>query len=187
MTTPVPVERYDGTAQALHWLTFGLLAISIPVAIVLATAPPEGALKFRLYTLHESIGLTVWLITVARLVWRVRHPPPPLANMPHVLARLRHVVHGGIYAVLLTMPIVGWGGNSAYGFPPHFWWLIELPSIAPTDKALGALLIGAHRALGYALLALLVAHVAGALWHHFVWKDGTLLRMMPARRGDSAS
>jgi cytochrome b561 len=182
VTTPAPVERYDGIAQALHWLTFGLLAISIPVAIVLAKAPPEGALKFRLYTLHESIGLTVWLITVARLVWRVRHPPPVLANMPHLLARLRHVVHGGLYALLLTMPIVGWAGGSAFGFPPDFWWLVQLPPITPQDKTLGAFLIGAHKALGYALIVLLAFHVIAALFHHFAWKDGTLTRMMPRPR-----
>jgi len=184
--TPAPGPRYDGVAQALHWLTASLLAVGIPVAVVLAKAPPEGALKDRLYTLHESIGLTVWLIALARVAWRSRHPPPPPVNLPPAIRRAQKVVHGGLYAALLAMPVLGWAANSALGFPPHFWWLVGLPSIAPEGKVLGFGLLGAHRALGYALILLLALHVGGAFWHHLVRKDDTLRRMLPGSRDASS-
>jgi len=177
-------ERYAPAAQALHWATVALLAVSIPIALVLHWSPPaDEPLKFRLYTLHESIGLTVWVLTLARAAWRLRHPPPPpLPSWSPLVRRASKTVQGGLYAVLLTMPIVGWAANSASGFPTTFWWAIELPAIAPANKNLGWGLIGAHRALGYALIVLLVAHVGGALRHHFVLRDDTLRRMLPGAR-----
>jgi cytochrome b561 len=183
VTAPeAPTFRYDRRARLFHWATAGLLAVAIPVAVLLAWAPPEGALKFRLYTLHESIGLTVWVLTLARLAWRRRHPPPPNPALSPLVRRASKTVHGGLYACLLAMPPLGWAANSALGFPPHLWWLVELPAIAPAGKALGFGLLGAHRALGYAIVALLAAHVAGALWHHLVVRDDTLRRMLPAPR-----
>jgi len=101
-------------------------------------------------------------VTLARITWRRRHPPPP------ALARGRNAVFVLLYACLLVMPVLGWIANSAFGFPPHCWWLVELPSIAAANKPPG--------------FALLAVHVGGALWHHFVWKDGTLGRMMPGPR-----
>ena len=177
-------ERYAPVAQALHWATVALLAVSIPVALVLHWSPPaDEPVKFRLYTLHESIGLTVWVLTLVRLAWRLRRPPPPpLPDWSPLVRRASKTVHGGLYAVLLTMPIIGWAANSALGFPPDFWWLVDLPSIAPASKPLGFGLLGAHRALGYALIALLVAHVGGALWHHLGVRDDTLRRMLPGAR-----
>lgn len=177
-------ERYTPAAQAFHWATAALIAVTIPVALVLSFSPPaDEPLKFRLYTLHESIGLTIWVLTLARLAWRLRHPPPPpLPGWSPLVRRASKSVHGGLYAVLLTMPIVGWAANSALGFPPHLWWVIQLPSIAPASKPLGFGLLGAHRALGYALILLLVAHVAGALWHHLGARDDTLRRMLPGSR-----
>ena len=179
-----PEPRYAPFAQALHWATVALLAVSIPVAMVLHWAPPDDEpLKFRLYTLHESIGLTVWLMTLARAAWRATHPPPPpLPSWTPLVRRASKAVHGGLYAILLAMPLVGWAANSALGFPPDFWWLVPLPPIAPPSKALGFGLLGAHRALGYALILLLIAHVGGALRHQFVLRDGTLRRMLPAPR-----
>ena len=183
MTAPAAEPaRYGRPARTLHWTTAALLAVSIPVAVVLAWAPPADELKFRLYTLHESIGLTVWLLTLARLAWRLRHPPPPNPALSPLVRRASKTVHGGLYACLLAMPLLGWAANSALGFPPDFWWLVELPAIAPAGKALGFFLLGAHKALGYAIVALLAAHVAGALWHHFVVGDDTLRRMLPPPR-----
>ncbi|MGE0726143.1 MAG: cytochrome b, partial [Alphaproteobacteria bacterium] len=141
---PVPVPQgYTAPARAFHWATALLLAVSIPMGLTM-TRLPEGndALKFTLYHWHEWIGLTVWLIAVIRVSWRIGHPPPP--HVPP-LSRFKRVaseaVHGLLYVALLTMPIVGWIGNAAFGFSLEPFGLFALPDPVGEDKALGRLLL----------------------------------------------
>ena len=175
--------RYDPVAQALHWLTFALLAVSIPIAILLANVEFRDALKYALYDVHQSIGLTVGALTLARLAWRWRNPPPPRpSSLPPGLVLGERIVHAALYALLLIMPMLGWLADSALGFAPNYWWLVELPPLLEKNNPLGLWLLGFHKWLGFALLALLALHVGAALWHHFVRRDGTLGRMLPAPR-----
>ncbi len=172
--------RYDATSRLLHWATVALVLAAAGLGLWIAHArPEEEALKLRLYTLHESIGVTIWLVTLLRLAWRLGHPPPPLpADMPDALkfaARLNHVA---FYLWLLTMPAVGFVATNAWGFSLTWFGLVPLPGPVGKDVPLAETLTLVHRVMAWSLVAMIGLHVSGALWHHFVRRDGTLRKML---------
>jgi cytochrome b561 len=172
-------ERYGGVAQALHWLTAGLIFVMIPLGFYMEGLP-LGQFKFDLYQVHKSLGLTVLLLVLARLIWRARHPAPPLpVGMPgweRVAARVTHVA---LYGLLIAQPLIGFLHSNAANFPVVFWGLVPLPALIGANEALADSLISAHAVVGFALTLLVVMHIAAALRHHFVKRDAVLLRMLP--------
>lgn len=169
--------RYSGGAILLHWLIAALLLANIVVAFTMEDAR-------SLMPLHKSIGITVLLLTLVRIGWRLTHAAPPLpatlAPWERIAAR---VTHGAFYLLLLAMPLLGWATSSAgkwgtgalFGIIPWF----DLP-IAKSDdlhEAMGE----AHELAAYLTIALIALHVAGALKHQFVDRDGTLSRILPGR------
>jgi cytochrome b561 len=89
-----------------------------------------------------------------------------------------HLVHWALYAGLLVNPILGWLGVSAFGATIDFLWLVELPSLIAKDEVLSERILGAHKLIGILMALALSAHIGGALFHHFIRKDRTLLRML---------
>jgi cytochrome b561 len=172
---------YTQTARSIHWLTAALIAVMFGLGLSM-TRMPASDFKIQVYSVHEWIGLTIWALTALRLIWRQFHPPPPPIPMP----RLQHfgasVVHAALYIVLLVLPISGWLMSSAFGFPVVYLGLIPLPDLVPVDRALAARLQRLHFTLAMALLALVAAHAAAALYHHLVRRDDTLRRMWPGLR-----
>ena len=166
-------------AKALHWIialaVFALLGVGLWM-----TGLPLGLLKFKVYGWPKWIGLTGLVLTVARLWWRWRHPPPALPGaVPAWERRAAHAAHGTLFFLLLAMPISGWLMNSAAGFPLQWFGLFNLPSIAPHDRDLHELAESMHEWLFWALVALAAAHAAAALYHHLFQRDATLARMLP--------
>ncbi|MGI9381995.1 MAG: cytochrome b/b6 domain-containing protein, partial [Methyloligellaceae bacterium] len=148
--------------------------------------------KFSLYQLHKSLGVTVFAVTLFRLVWRWTHARPPYpASMAPWEKRAASANHGLLYVLLVVLPLSGWAMVSASTFPVPtvlFGWL-PLPHIAPLaeltpdgKRAIEPILKGVHLALAATVATLITLHVAAALRHHFVLQDGLLRRMWPARR-----
>jgi cytochrome b561 len=136
--------------------------------------------KLQLYSYHKWIGITVLLLVVLRLLWRATHRPPPLLpGMPRWQEIAAHGVHHGLYLLMLAVPLTGWLMSSALGFPVVWFGVLPLPDLIGKDKALGEALKEVHETLNYALLALVLAHVAGAIKHQLMDRDGTLARMLP--------
>lgn len=177
---PHAPARYDATSRLLHWATVALVLAGAGLGLWIAYArPEEEAFKLRLYTLHESIGVTIWLVTLVRLAWRLGHPPPPLpADMPNPLKFAARLNHAAFYLWLLTMPVVGFVATNAWGFPLTWFWLVPLPDPVGKDVPLAETLTLIHRIMAWSLVAMIVLHVSGALWHHFVRRDGTLRKML---------
>lgn len=172
-------KRYGAVAQTLHWLTAGLIFIMIPLGFYMEGLP-IGQLKFDLYQLHKSLGLTVLLIVLVRLFWRARNPVPALpAATPAWERAAARFTHIALYALLIVQPLLGFLHSNAANFPIVFWGLIPLPALIGTDEALAETLISIHAAIGLALTALLALHVAAALRHHFLKRDDVLVRMLP--------
>ncbi|MBI5658822.1 MAG: cytochrome b [Nitrosomonadales bacterium] len=171
--------RYTATAIALHWVTALLLIVTFPLGVYmhgLALSP----FKLQLVSYHKWIGVTVLLLTVARLAWRVKHVPPPLPEtVPLWQQRAAQGLHLLLFVLLLVIPVSGWLMSSAKGVPVVYLGLVQLPDLVGKDKALGDTLQEVHEALNFGLLALAGMHVAAALKHHFLDKDTTLLRMLP--------
>jgi cytochrome b561 len=172
--------RYNGVAIALHWLVAGAIFTTFPLGLYMADLPLSPR-KLELVSYHKWIGVTVLALMCLRLAWRLTQRPPPLPTMPVWQRRAAVGVHWALYALLLAIPVSGWLYSSAAGVPTVYLGLWQLPDLVAKDQALAEALKLVHKSLNFALLALLVVHIAAAVKHHFVDRDGLLARMLPGR------
>jgi cytochrome b561 len=179
--------RYTSTAIALHWLTFALIACGFALAVYMVDLP-LSPLKLKYFSWHKWLGVTVFLVVLARLAWRFTHRPPALpANIPAWQQRAAGAAHIALYALIFIIPLTGWLYSSAAGVPTVYLGIVQLPDLVMKDKALAAQLKALHVTLNYTLLALVVLHAAAALKHHFSERDDVLRRMLPrvnSRKGN---
>ncbi len=169
---------YGLTARTLHCITAGLVLTTIPIGIVMANAA-DGALKDTLYDLHRSIGTVIMPLIIVRLGYRLTHPPLPLPDdVPPIQQRAARATHWALYALLIVQPFVGWVATSAYGAPIMVFGLFQLPPIWPQDQPFSDRVFVVHQVMGLAIAGLALGHIGAALHHHFVRKDGILMRMI---------
>lgn len=169
--------HYTHIAIALHWLMALLIFGTFPLGMYMSDLPlsPE---KLKLYSYHKWIGITVLAFAMLRLGWRIFHRSPPLpSSMPRWQQTASHTIHYLLYSFLFVVPLSGWLMSSAKGFQTVWFGVLPLPDLVAKDKALGDLLAEVHEGLNWTLLALVSVHVAAALKHHFIDRDGLLLRM----------
>lgn len=181
-TTP---GHYTTVAIALHWL-LALVIVSLFVLGVYMTDLPFSPTRLKLYNWHKWAGISFLLLSVLRLVWRATHRPPALPAsisnaMPAWQNRAYHATHHLLYALFFAVPLLGWAYSSAAGFPIVWFGQIALPDLLSADKALAELIKPLHKASALALMGLAALHVAAALKHQWVDRDGLLLRMLPGR------
>ncbi len=171
--------RYPAAARWLHWLTAVLLVVVLTAGLwIVYFEPKDEGFKLRLYNIHESFGVIVFALAIARLLTRWRNPPPPLPHdTPVVIKRCARVTHLSLYALLLLMPAIGFLATNAWGFPLRLFDLIPLPSPIGKDEALAGTLSFLHGCGAIAIGALIGAHLAGAAHHTFIRRDGLLKRM----------
>jgi cytochrome b561 len=173
--------RYTGIAMLFHWV----LALGIVGAFCLGLYMadlPFSPTRLKLFNWHKWAGVTILALSALRLLWRLTHRPPADVPMPRLQARLAHLVHGLLYLAFFLVPLSGWAYSSAIGFPIVLFGVLPLPDFVPVSKALAATMKEGHELLAWTLAILVIAHVAGALKHQWIDKDGLLLRMMPRRR-----
>lgn len=176
MTKPT---RYTATAITLHWLIAFLIFAAFPLGVYMHELPLSPS-KLQLYSYHKWLGVTVFLFAVARLAWRATHIPPALpATVPDWQQRAAHGLHFLLYVLPFAIPLSGWLMSSAKGFQTIYLGVLPLPDLIGKDKALGELLTEVHETLNFALLGLFIAHVAAALKHHFIDRDGVLVQILP--------
>jgi len=171
--------HYDGVAKLLHWLIAFLILLIIPAGLVM-TRFDSGPLQDRLLTLHESIGISILVLTVLRFLWRILHgapPPSPSLNSFQIFAS--GTVHWLLYALLIVMPVSGYLFVVAGGFPLTWFDIFEVPKFVAKNEGLSKLGEKVHLVLQYAVYAAVGLHVAAALHHRFVKRDDVLSRMLP--------
>jgi cytochrome b561 len=173
-------SRYSTVSIVLHWTIAALLIANVLVGGWMEDA--QGSDKLGWFATHKSLGITVFVLTLVRLGWRIAHPWPPLpahmAGWERLLARTTHVL---FYGVLLAIPLLGWGAASAGGAPVTDWFgLFPVGNLPlPRSEDLGEALGGAHKLLIKATYVLIGLHVLGAIKHQFLNRDGVLHRMLP--------
>lgn len=178
----MPAPTYTRTAIVLHWLVALLILTALPWGLVM-TGLDLSPLKLKLYSWHKWLGVTIFAFVLLRLVWRLGHASPPLPpSIPAWQRALAGSTHALLYLLMLAIPISGWLMSSAKGFQTVYFGVLPLPDLLAKDKALGELLADLHAVLNTVLIALLAAHVAAALKHHFIDRDGVLARMLPMLR-----
>lgn len=172
---------FDPVIRFLHWLTLFLVATIFVLAfsIDFASSKEEAV---ALIQLHRSFGVTVWAVTLARLVWRQfsRFPNWP-ADMPQVMRFAAQWSEYALYALLLTQPILGLLQTNAHGDRVNLFLLGQLPAIIGQNRPLAKQLLEVHETVGLLLLGLIALHAAAALYHHFWRRDDTLEAMLPQR------
>ncbi len=178
-------ERYSAPAIALHWLIALLMCCGFGLGLYMVELrfSPQ---KLTYYSYHKWIGVTVFTLAVLRLVWRFTHRPPPLpASVPAWQQAVSGATHVLLYLLMLGIPLSGWTYSSAAGVPtvPFGVSALQLPDLVGRDRDLAVSLKFVHLTLNYTLAGLVLLHVAAALKHQFVDRDGILWRMLQSRRG----
>jgi cytochrome b561 len=170
-------DRYTRTAIALHWLiAFAVIAqFSFGWWMQGISKQPPGP-RADAFNLHKSIGLTLLALMTLRLIWRWWNPAPPLPTMPAWQARLARFNHALLYAALFTMPLAGYLGSVFSGYPVKYFGM-TLPAWGWKDSVLKDLCSTIHFVTSWVLASAVALHVAGALKHALLDRDGLLARM----------
>jgi cytochrome b561 len=172
--------RYGYVAQSMHWVTFALLVVQVTLGKI-ADDLTVGLERLVVMSRHKSFGITILALAILRLAWRWIDRPPPLPAMPGWQRFAAHVSHYGLYVLLFALPLSGWLMSSAANRPVSWFGLVQLPDFVAPDKALQEWMHDAHHFLIWTLFVLVAAHIAGALKHQFIDRDGLLFRMLPGR------
>ncbi len=176
-------NHWGSLAKAFHWTIVLLLLVQATIGLVMVELPRRPSI-IPVYSLHKSIGLTLLLLAILRLAWRMvdRRPldPPGMPRWQTLAARTGHLL---LYGLLFAVPLSGWLFDSASSLRPLLWWgVIDMPSLTGgPDKALKELAEDAHEWLFWLLVLVAAGHAAAALVHHFVSRDEVLRRMLPGR------
>jgi cytochrome b561 len=167
---------------AMHWLTVLCVVVAATLILLRDEVVDGRVLKQWLLEGHRHFGLFVLILFCLRVLLRIRLGKLPAAS--HTAWPLRMAAgatHIALYAVLLALPLLGWALSNAQDKPVHFFGL-TLPALVGGDEDLADRLQSLHIDAAWLLLALVSLHIAAALWHHFVLRDGTLRQMLPRRR-----
>lgn len=169
-------DQFSPLQRVLHWLMAAMVLAMLFIGVAMVST-----LKPRFLTLvaiHKPLGIAILVLVALRLVARWRYGAPPLpADLPALQAigaKLSHVV---LYGLLIAMPLIGWGMLSAGGYPVVILGSFHLPQILPHDDRLHAILRTAHTFLAYLFFATILLHIAAALFHALIRRDGVFRAM----------
>jgi cytochrome b561 len=172
--------RFDPTSIILHWLTVLLIIGQFTTAWLHDAVGHETSLALATLATHRTMGVLIWTVGLARLVWRRRFAdlPPFPESMPKLQQWIAKANEYGLYVLLLAQPITGLGDVVFHGRPfTLFIW--QVPALLAPDPAIRSLFHEAHELGAKALLALIGLHAGAALFHGLVLRDGVLQRMLP--------
>lgn len=175
------ISTYNRLARALHWLLALALVGMFALGLYMADLPFSPQ-RLKLYSWHKWAGVLVLTLSAVRLMWRLTHRPPALpAQIQRGMSTWQRWAHQGthisLYALFFATPLLGWAYSSAAGFPIVLFGVWPLPDFVPVSDSLAEALKPLHRLSAFAMAALVLLHVAGALKHHFIDRDGLLKRM----------
>jgi cytochrome b561 len=169
-------RRFSILQRVLHWLMAILVLAMLFVGVSMVSTLKPGFLT--LIAIHKPLGIAILVLAVLRLGvrWGLGAPalPDDLPRAQALAAKLSHVV---LYALLIVMPLVGWGMLSAGGYPVVLYGSLHLPEILPHDDQLYAILRMTHTVLAYLFFAAILLHVAAALFHALIRRDGVFRAM----------
>lgn len=181
-------SHYGAVSKTFHWLTALGILVVIPLGIIANDLPYDTADQLAdkawLFSLHKTVGVTLFLVALARILWALSQPKPtPLHPDRKVETVLAETVHWLLYGSLVLVPLSGWVHHAATeGFAPIWWPFGQNLPLVPESLPVAEAAAGLHVVFERVLVVSLVLHIAGAIKHAVVDKDQTLARMLPRRR-----
>ncbi|WP_322892662.1 MULTISPECIES: cytochrome b/b6 domain-containing protein [unclassified Yoonia] len=195
-------QTYGSVTKTFHWLTALLILALVPLGLIANALPYETdaelALKAQVFSVHKTLGVLVFFVALARIIWAVSQPKPgDLNHDKKAQSTLAAVVHWTLYISLFAVPLSGWVHHAATsGFAPIWWPFGQGLPFVPLNETVAESAAALHWLFSKIMIASILLHVAGALKHHFIDKDATLRRMwfgradapqVPAHRGGFAA
>jgi cytochrome b561 len=170
--------QYGTTAKVFHWLIVVFLIAQYLIGWLMPDLhrdmKPGAAMTF-----HASIGMTILILIVSRLAWRMTHPVAPESSLAPWQRLTSEAVHWLLYALVLATTITGWLFASFRGWSMSLFFLAPMPMLGSDNPAAGKVIDGLHQAMEWALLVMVGLHVAAALVHIFVYRNRVMQRMLP--------
>jgi cytochrome b561 len=172
--------RFSAVQRLLHWLmAIGILAM---LFIGVGMVSTIGRQYVPLLIAHKTLGIAILVLALVRLLVRFVSGAPALpADLPEPMRLAAHLSHVGLYALMIGMPLIGWAMMSAAAYPIVLFGGIRLPPILPQSASLHTILWSAHFYLAFAFFALVMVHLAAALFHGLVRRDGVLQTMLSGK------
>lgn len=175
-------DDWGSIARSLHWLIAALILLQYGLGWIAADMRVSPQ-KIEWFVWHKSVGITIFLLVILRIMWRISNPvPKPPAGTTRWQARLAWANHALLYVLLLAVPLTGWVVSDTSRIPFRFFRVLDVPDFLAANRVLSERMGEIHEALTAALLVVAALHVAAALWHHFLRRDDTLSRMWRTRR-----
>jgi cytochrome b561/polyisoprenoid-binding protein YceI len=177
--------RFGHVAKTFHWASALLIITLIPLGLIAQNWPYDTAqalhIKASLFSVHKTLGVTVFFVALARIIWAIIQPRPVLLNATHKVQNFAaDTVHFALYGALVIVPLSGWFHHAATsGFAPIWWPFGQNLFFVPQSETLAKMFSHIHFAANVVLVAALGLHIAGALKHHVIDRDATLRRMLP--------
>jgi cytochrome b561 len=170
--------RFTPLQRLLHWLMAACILAMLFIGVgMVSTVMPK---YLPLVSIHKSLGIAILVLALIRLGIRLRFGAPSLpANLPEPVKLAAHLSHWAFYALMIGMPLIGWMMLSAAAYPVVVFGGVNLPAILPQSDSLHSLLWDAHFYLAFLFFALILLHVAAALFHALVRHDGVFAAMAP--------
>lgn len=170
--------RYTKVAIWLHWLIALAVIANIGLAMLTEGLPRET--HRAAMGVHKALGITVLVLTLLRILWRLGHKPPPLPPATAGWQRwASRVVHFLFYVLLILLPLSGWVWMSAADRPIDFFGLFTVPTLIAPNKEIADVLHERHEMLGLMMLGLVVIHLLAVAKHHLFDRNRQLSRMNP--------
>jgi cytochrome b561 len=174
-------QRYTTIAILFHWLIALMIIGSFTMGLVMTDMPGISPTKLKYYSWHKWAGVTILGLATLRLLWRLSHPAPAYpAIMPGWQKTSADLLHGLLYVFMFAVPLSGYFYTLSAGYPVVYFGLFELPLLIDKSDELKPVLKSLHYWLNMGLAASVALHVAAALKHHFIDRDGILKRMLPS-------
>jgi cytochrome b561 len=164
----------------MHWLMALIIISLLAIGFYMTTwLDKESANRMTIYNLHKSFGALVLFLVVARIFIRLSKPIPPLPNsISAFVQKIAHLVHILLYGLMIFMPLSGYLMSNYFGYPVHLFGL-PLPMLVEKNIEMGKFFADVHKFLGFAFVAILSLHIAGAVKHRFLDKpENDVLKRM---------
>ena len=175
-------QRYTNVAILFHWLIALMIIGAFTMGLVMTDMPGLSPTKLKYYSWHKWAGVTILALACLRLLWRLGHKAPAYPDsMPAWQKSAANVLHGLLYVLMFAVPISGYFYTLSAGVPVVYFGLVELPVLMAKNAELKPVLKEVHFWLNMLLAGCVGMHVAAALKHHFIDRDGVIKRMMPSR------